>query len=174
MGFLSRRWICQCIPPLRWDAYCTSRAKLRQVKLSISLLNSYSEQSEHKPQGYASHGNPQQLLKLKVPSLTQEAASDASKPEIAKYITHIICSLLSRALDTPPFWLSQMFRLMLIFLPFRSSKLLVTDQMGVGVIRMLLNSNVVMADRFLIRLSRYWKGRWFGEIKLDAMWIFKT
>jgi hypothetical protein len=30
----------------------------------------------------------------------KEAASDTSKPEVAKYITHIICSPLSRALDT--------------------------------------------------------------------------
>jgi hypothetical protein len=46
--------------------------------------------------------------------------------------------------------------------------------MGLGVIQILLNSNVVMADRFSIRLRRFWNGRWFREIELYAVWIFKT
>jgi hypothetical protein len=43
--------------------------------------------------------------------------------------------------------------------------------MGLGVISMLGSSNLIMAARSSIRLKRFWKGRWFGEIKLYAMWI---
>jgi hypothetical protein len=54
----------------------------------ISLLNSYFRAAGTQT------SDPWTPVSLK------EAASDASKPEVAKYITHIICSPLSRALDT--------------------------------------------------------------------------